>query len=218
MELLSPPRREEAVASLSAPTMGADEPGMERPPDRGTLVYNPGRSASTKVRRVVFGGARNVGIARAEGLFRARLRVVYMPPGAARVIRQEVDRDRRLRRSRAHAMDVVVRRKEGVELACAQRPALHQPKILALARVDLLVLFAPVQADEAPGEVVVDRRRRTGGHDEREERQRLIAGPVEQPLADPAAHAAVRDRLGKLVGEPPLVGEQLGEAGSDRIA
>src|SRR5262245_38409123 len=102
MELLSPPRREEAVASLSAPTMGADEPGMERPPDRGTLVYNPGRSASTEVRRVVFRGACDVGVARAEGLFRARLRVVDMPPGAARVVRQEVDRDRGFGRRRAY--------------------------------------------------------------------------------------------------------------------
>jgi hypothetical protein len=40
-----------------------------------------------------------------------------------------------------------------------------------LARVDLLVLLAPVQADETPGEVVVDGCRRARGNDEREERE-----------------------------------------------
>ena len=109
-------------------------------------------------------------------------------------------------------MDVVVRREECVEVARLQRAPLDEPQLLALARVDLLVLLAAVQADEAPGEVVVDRRRRAGGDDEREEGERLVLGPVEEPLADPAAHAAARNRRGELVRQPGLVGEQLGEA------
>src|SRR5262245_25882274 len=218
MNLLSPPRGEEEVASASPLQRWAlTNQGMERPPDRGTLVYNPGRSASTEVRSIVFGCALDVGITRAEGLLRPCLRVVYMPPGAARVVGQQVDGDRRLGRGRAYAMDVVVGWEEGVEVARAQRAALDEPQLVALARVDLLVLLAAVQADEAPREVVVDRRRRAGWDDEREQRERFVAGPVEQPLPDPAAHAAVRDGLCELVRKPALISEQLGEARADRL-
>ena len=57
--------------------------------------------------------------------------------------------------------------------------------------VELLVLASAVEADQAPREVVVDRRHRAAGHDQAEQAQRPVRGSVEQPLADPAAHPAV---------------------------
>jgi hypothetical protein len=63
--------------------------------------------------------------------------------------------------------------------------------------------------------VVVDRRLRARRHDEREQRQGAVVGSVEKPLADPAAHAALRRGGLKFVREPPRVGEQLGEPGLD---
>ena len=55
------------------------------------------------------------------------------------------------------------------------------------------------------------------GTDEREQGQRLVPGAVEQPLADPAAHAAPGHGRRQLVRQPGLVGEQLGEARADRL-
>ena len=54
--------------------------------------------------------------ARAERLPLSRLRVERVPPDAARVVRQQVDRDRGLVGGRPHAVDVVVRRDERVEV------------------------------------------------------------------------------------------------------
>ena len=46
----------------------------------------------------------------------------------------------------------------------------------------------------------------------------LADRPVQQPLADTAAHPALRRRLPVLVREPLRVGEQPGEGGPDRLA
>ena len=108
--------------------------------------------------------------------------------------------------------------KECVEVARPERPPLDEAEVVAVAGEDLLVLLAPVEADETPGEVVVDGGRRAGRDDESEERERLVLGPVEEPLADPAAHAAPGYRRSQLVGKPGMVGEQLGEPRPDRLA
>ena len=145
-------------------------------------------------------------------------RVVGVAPDAAGVVGEQVDRDRRLRRGRAHAVDVVGRRDEGVEVAGRQRAALDELDAVAALGVDVLVLGPAVEADEAPREMVVHRRLRAGGHDEREERERAVLGAEEQPLADAAAHAAVGVALLEALGQPVGVGEQLGEGGPDRVA
>ena len=93
-----------------------------------------------------------------------------MPPDAAGVVRQQVDRNRRAGRRRPHPVDVVARRDQDVELARAEGTPFDEFKRALAVRVDLLVLRAAVEADEAPGEVVVDRRFRIRRHDEREER------------------------------------------------
>ena len=63
------------------------------------------------------GSARDVDVARAERLHLARLGLVGVAPHAARVVREQVDRDRRLGGRRADAVDVVARREQRVEVA-----------------------------------------------------------------------------------------------------
>jgi hypothetical protein len=112
-------------------------------------------------------------------------------------------------------VDVVGRRDERVEVAGFE-PALLLERELAVE--DVLVLRAAVEADEAPREVVVDRRLGAARDDEREQRQRAVAGAEQQPLADPAAHAALRVALLVALGQPVRIGQQLGEARADRVA
>jgi hypothetical protein len=112
-------------------------------------------------------------------------------------------------------VDVVGRRDQGVEVA-----GFESALLLERERVveDLLVLSAAVQADQAPGEVVVHGCLGAARDHEREQRQRAVAGAEQQPLADAAAHPAVRIALPVALGQPVGVGEQLGEARPDRVA
>jgi hypothetical protein len=57
-------------------------------------------------------------------------------------------------------------------------------------------------ARRAPGQVVVHRGHRPGWDDEAEETERAVGGPVEEPLADSAAHAALRSGLSVLGRKP----------------
>src|SRR5215510_4653823 len=115
-------------------------------------------------------------------------------------------------------MDVVPWRDQDIEVAGLQRTLLDELESPAMLAVDLFVLSPPIEADEPPGEVVVDRGLRARRHDEREQRQRAVVGAVEEPLADSAAHAALRRRGLVLVREPSRVGEQLGKPRLDRRA
>src|SRR5581483_1904835 len=99
----------------------------------------------------------------------------------ARVVGQQVDRDRGLGGGRANAVDVVVRRKQRVEVARGERAALRELEGAVPPGEDLLVLRAAVEADEAPGEVVVHRRLGPRRDDEREQRQRAVLGAVQEP-------------------------------------
>ena len=97
-------------------------------------------SRRRRVRRPAAGGnpspvfAEHVHIARAERRHRARVGVVGVAPDAARVVREQVDRDRRLGRGRAHAVDVVGGRQQRVEVAGGERPALAQRDRVASRR------------------------------------------------------------------------------------
>ena len=115
-------------------------------------------------------------------------------------------------------MDVVPRRQQRVEVARLERARLGQAQRAAPGVVDLLVLRAPIEADETPGEVVVDGRGGARRNDEREERERAVARAEEQPLTDAAAHAALGHRRLVLGRQPAVVGEELGEAGPDQLA
>src|SRR6266511_3726133 len=129
-----------------------------------------------------------------------------------------MDRHRGLGGRRSHAMDVVRRGEQRVEVAgheCALLGELEPTRVL---RVNLLGLRAPVETDEPPREMVIHRCLRARRDDEREERERAVAGTEEQPLPDPAAHAAIGRRRGVLRRQPPLVCEQGREARTDRIA
>jgi hypothetical protein len=66
-------------------------------------------------------------------------------------------------------VDVVARRDQDVEIAGNERASPDELERPAPAHVDLLVLLPAVEADETPGEVVVDRRLRARRDDEREE-------------------------------------------------
>ena len=88
-------------------------------------------------------------------------------------------------------MDVVAWAGQRVEVAGLERAALRGSARRRLGE-DVLVLRAAVEPDEPPREVVVDRRLQARRDDQREQRQRAVAGAEQQPLADPAAHAALR--------------------------
>src|SRR5919201_1492286 len=89
--------------------------------------------------------ARDVDVAGSERPCPAGFRVVGVPPDAAGVVREQVDRDRRLGRGRPNAVDVVARRDQDVEVSRAERAPLDEPQPVAV-RVDLLVLRAAVEA------------------------------------------------------------------------
>src|SRR4051812_40315597 len=115
------------------------------------MEYGPLLAGRLSARLVLV--ARDVHVPGAERPDCPRLGLVGMTPDAPRVVRQQVDRDRRLRRRRADAMDVVARRQQRVEVAGHEGSALAQRERAAALRlgVDLLVLRAPVQPDEPPG-------------------------------------------------------------------
>src|SRR5436305_722907 len=101
--------------------------------------------------------AGSVCVARAKRLFLSRFELVAMAPDAPGVVREQVDRDRRLLGRGANAVDVVVRRDQRVEVARDEWPPLRQLELAAAPGENLLVLGALVEADEAPREVVVNR-------------------------------------------------------------
>src|SRR5581483_11692124 len=74
-----------------------------------------------------------------------------------------------------------------------------------------------VDADEPPREVIVDRRRRAGRHDEREEAQRSVVGAIERVLPDAAAHLARLVWLRAALGQPAVSSEQRRERGLQRV-
>ena len=98
-------------------------------------------------------------------------------------------------------MDVVARRQQRVELAGVHRLGPRHLQVGARGvgavvhpPVDRLELAAAIDADEAPGQVVVHRRLGAGGDHQREQRQRAVLGAIERVLPDTAAHAALRVR------------------------
>ena len=126
---------------------------------RAGLHVPPGVVALRRLHVLVC--AVDVDVARPERRRLAGAGVVRVAPHAAGVVGQQVDRDRRLGRGRAHAVDVVARREQRVEVAGRERARARRARVAAVvARVDLLVLGAAVEPDEAPREVVVDRRLR----------------------------------------------------------
>ena len=140
-----------------------------------------------------------------------------MAPHAAGVVREQVDRDRGLGRGRAHAVDVVGRRDQRVEVAGAERAALAQPQGAVLAGEDLLVLGPAVQADEAPGEVVVHRGLGPRRHDQAEQRQRAVPGAVAGATGRCRRPCRSRAPPPGRRRQPVRVGEQVGEAGADAL-
>src|SRR5512132_4676974 len=117
------------------------------PPPSGSLLFLVRRS--TFVARSWI-GAGDVHVAGAERALLAGLQVVRVAPGAAGVVRQQVDRDGRLGRRRSHAVDVVRRRKQRVEVTWSERAALGDLEPAVAGGVDLLVLGSSVQPDETP--------------------------------------------------------------------
>ena len=88
----------------------------------------------------------------------------------------------------------------------------------ALPPVELLVLVAPVKADEPPRQVVVHGRHRLRWHNQAEQRERAVSGAEEQPLADPAAHPALGRRLLVPLRKPRAIGEEPAEERLDQLA
>src|SRR5680860_310373 len=79
------------------------------------------------------------------------------------------------------------------------------------AREHNLILLTAVETDNAPRQVVVDRCRCVFWHHQTGKGQPAIAGPVEQPHADAAAHATPCFRFHELVREPSWLVQQFGE-------
>ena len=202
---------------------GADDDVLIGGPGLDTLNGGPGdnvliQDSGANALRGSALVAVHVHVARAERPGLARVGVVGVAPHAAGVIGQEVDRDRGLGRGGAHAVDVVAGRQQHVEVAGHERAPLRQLEAGVVVRVDLLVLGAAVEPHEPPSEVVVHRRLGAGRDHQAEQRQRAVAGPEEQPLADAAAHAALGRRLGVGRRKPVRVGQKVGEARADAFA
>ena len=105
-------------------------------------------------------------------------------------------------RRRLDVVNVVERRQEWVELAAFERLAFGDLQIrpgripsVVQSPVDDFVLDSAVDADQAPGQVIVHRRGGAGRHDEREETERSILGTIERVLPDALAHPARLVRL-----------------------
>ena len=96
---------------------------------------------------------------------------------------------------RAYAVDVVARGKQHIVVARLERTLANEVELAVARLVELFVLIALVQPNEPPGEVVVHGRHRPGRHDKTEQAERAIGGSEEKPLADPAAHPALRSIL-----------------------
>ena len=92
-------------------------------------------------------------------------------------------------------MDVVARGKQHVVVARLERTLANEVELAVARLVELFVLIALVQPNGPPGEVVVHGRHRPGRHDKTEQEERAIGGSEEKPLADPAAHPALRSIL-----------------------
>src|SRR5207302_547633 len=74
--------------------------------------------------------------------------------------------------------------------------------------IDRFVLTSAVDADEAPREVIVDRRRGEGRNDEREKTERSILRAIQRVLADAAAHLARIVWSRAALGQPAIGREQ----------
>src|SRR5262249_33408440 len=98
----------------------------------------PWAPASARAALVV---ARDVDVARSEGTRLARVRVVRVPPDAARVVGEQVDRDGGLGGGRPDAVDVVPRRDQDVEVAWRERALLEEVERPLPRRVDPLLLL-----------------------------------------------------------------------------
>src|SRR5262245_16128998 len=86
-----------------------------------TRPHVPSTAVTEWIHGLLPGLTRGVDVTRAKRPGLAGFGIERVPPDAPGVVRQKVDRDRRLRRGRAHAMDVVLRRDQRVEVAGLER-------------------------------------------------------------------------------------------------
>ena len=115
-------------------------------------------------------------------------------------------------------MNVVAWRDQNVEVAGRERATLDEFEGAVSSRVDLLVLLTAVETDQPPGKVVVNWRRRAGRDDEGKERQGLILGAIEKPLADASPHPALRSGRLVLGRKPMRVAKQFCKPWPERFA
>src|SRR4051812_14232882 len=94
--------------------------------------------------------AAGVDPARAERRCRAGGFVEHVAVDAARVVREQVDRDRRRGGRGRHAVDVVLGREQRVPVARLERPAADALEAAVLLPEELLVLVAAIEPDQAP--------------------------------------------------------------------
>ena len=116
-------------------------------------------------------------------------------------------------------MNVAARRQQGIEVArqhgaaqlYGERLPLADRRCLIAAGEDGLLLLAPVEPDETPGEVIVDGGSGARRHDEGEEAEVAGGGAEEKPLADTAPRPAFRRGGLVLLREPALAAQELRE-------
>ena len=112
-------------------------------------------------------------------------------------------------------MDIFFGRQEGIALARVDL-ALADALQLCVASVrvafdkckHVLALLSSVEANDAPGQVIMHGRAGTGRDDQGEEAQAAISGTEEEVLADAAPHATCHIGLREGVGEPAFLTEQ----------
>jgi hypothetical protein len=109
-------------------------------------------------------------------------------------------------------VDVPIWWEQRVEIAAVKDACLLDLKLSPVCHVapvqsaiDNFGLLAAIKPYQTPGQVIVHGRGLAGWDHQAEQAERSIARAEEQPLSDPATHAAPRVGLRECSGQPGLV-------------
>ena len=138
-----------------------------------------------------------------------------MTPDASGVVGEQVDRDRR---RIGHGLDVVniaKWREQCIELAAldgllAFDGQSGSPFILPVIEspIDGFVLSPPVESNQSPCKMVVNRSPLAWRNHEREQAERAVFRAIERVLSDTSTHSTLEIGDGILLRQPPLCSQQ----------
>src|SRR5947209_6303948 len=158
---------------------------------------------------------RRVAVSGAKRVDRMLVWFESVTPEATNVVGQQVERERRPGAPADYLMDVPLRREEFIEVTGTKVASLHLLQVgssFSILTIDSpvhkLVLFAPIQAHQPPGEMVMDGSPRSRREHQTEEGQVTTGGAIDEVIADRLAHAAGRIRDLEFRRQPAIVREE----------